>query len=133
MIDLIRKYDDLSEMEKAYYSRDLNDFKGKQFKLIKSSLKIANLLKQPELTNEFHALNQLIKTQYSFNETLISLVEQQLAFNSCPDMKIFEQEIQKKYLDNQITLIQSVELLAEEVKKIKVAALLELPQELQLL
>ncbi|MBA3237078.1 MAG: hypothetical protein H0T62_01855 [Parachlamydiaceae bacterium] len=123
MIDLLKKYDDLFEMEKAYYNRDFNDLKGKQFKLIKSSLIIANLLQQPELTDEFHALNQLIKSQYSFNETLICLVEQQLAFSSCPDLKNFEQQTQEKYLTNQITLIQSVELLTEKIKKVTTATL----------
>ncbi|MBA3237230.1 MAG: hypothetical protein H0T62_02625 [Parachlamydiaceae bacterium] len=111
-------YDELTGELKKQYGEVLDYFKSKQQQIAESSLKIANLLQHPEIFEECCAFNELLRTQYSFNEMLRSIVERQLAFNSYPDLKNIENEIEENYLNGRISIYQANEQLAEKIKSL---------------
>lgn len=100
--------------------RALDYFKNKQPQIAASALRIANLLQQPELVDEYQEFNELLRTQYSFNSTLHTIVARQLALNSHPELLKAEKEIQENYLEDRITLIQANEQLTEKITNISV-------------
>lgn len=118
-IDLFKNYDGYDEEEKKSVQWTLREFKGKQFRIAKASLKIAHLLQQPEITAEFQALNELLKSQYSFNPSLINIVERQLILNTYPDLKKLENEVQKEFLNGRVTLIQAIDKINKKIKDLQ--------------
>lgn len=116
VINTLAVYDKLED--KKFYQEELDYFKGKQTKITESSLKIANLLQHPELYEEMHEFNELVRTQYSFNSTLLDIVQRQLVLNRHPDLIKTENELKEKYLSGQITIDQANEQLSEKIKAV---------------
>lgn len=82
--------------------------KNNQIEIAAASAKLAELISHPELLEELHEFNKILREHYSFAPVLHNIVQKQLVFNSYPNIQMLEQGIKEDYLAGRVSLAEGI-------------------------